>query len=87
MTRIEDVVMSVRLFNVLRNNGCNTLEELADKTIEQVRVFAHCGKATITEAKDLLRNHGMRFRNDPARVTVATHVEARFYGESMDGWY
>ena len=56
--KLEDVDMSVRLYNILKAAKINTLDDLANTPDHKLLRFRNAGKKTIIEAKDILFKHG-----------------------------
>ncbi len=61
---IEELDMSVRSFNSLKRSGINTVEELTNKTEEDMMRIRNLGKKSLEEITQKLHSLGLSFRND-----------------------
>ena len=61
---IEELDMSVRSFNSLKRSGINTVEELTNKTEEDMMKIRNLGKKSLEEITQKLHSLGLSFRND-----------------------
>ena len=61
---IEELDMSVRSFNRLKRSGINTVEELTNKTEEDMMRIRNLGKKSLEEIIQKLHSLGLSFRND-----------------------
>lgn len=61
---IEELDMSVRSFNSLKRSGINTVEELTNKTEEDMMRIRNLGKKSFEEITQKLHSLGLSFRND-----------------------
>ncbi|MBR7083336.1 MAG: DNA-directed RNA polymerase subunit alpha [Clostridia bacterium] len=61
---IEELDMSVRSFNSLKRSGINTVEELTNKTEEDMMRIRNLGKKSLEEIIQKLHSLGLSFRND-----------------------
>ncbi|MBQ9036671.1 MAG: DNA-directed RNA polymerase subunit alpha [Erysipelotrichaceae bacterium] len=59
---IEDLDLSVRSYNCLKRAGIQTVEELTQKTEEEMMRVRNLGKKSLKEVKDKLENLGKGFR-------------------------
>lgn len=59
---IEDLDLSVRSYNCLKRAGIGTVEELLQKTEEDMMKVRNLGKKSIKEVKDKLSDLGLSFR-------------------------
>ncbi len=60
---IEDLDLSVRSYNCLKRAGIQTVEELTQKTEEEMMRVRNLGKKSLKEVKDKLNNLGKSFRS------------------------
>ena len=60
---IEDLDLSVRSFNCLKRAGIQTVEELTQKTEEDMMKVRNLGKKSLKEVKDVLQSYGLGFRS------------------------
>jgi len=60
---IEDLDLSVRSYNCLKRAGIQTVEELTQKTEEEMMRVRNLGKKSLKEVKDKLTNLGKSFRS------------------------
>ena len=60
---IEDLDLSVRSYNCLKRAGIQTVEELTQKTEEEMMRVRNLGKKSLKEVKDKLENLGKSFRS------------------------
>ena len=61
---IEELDMSVRSFNSLKRSGITTVEELTNKTEEDMMRIRNLGKKSLEEIIQKLHSLGLSFRND-----------------------
>jgi DNA-directed RNA polymerase subunit alpha len=59
---IEDLELSVRSYNCLKRAGIQTVEELTQKTEEDMRKVRNLGKKSLKEVKEVLAKLGLSFR-------------------------
>jgi len=59
---IEDLDLSVRSYNCLKRAGIQTVEELTQKTEEEMMRVRNLGKKSLKEVKDKLAALGKGFR-------------------------
>lgn len=57
MLTIEELDFSVRTYNILKRAGINTLEQLSEKTEEELLTLKHFSTRTLREIKDILSKH------------------------------
>jgi DNA-directed RNA polymerase subunit alpha len=88
-TRIEDLDFSVRTSNCLRNQGIETLEDLLQRTEEELLATRHFGKKSLSEVKEKLEQYGLELASgkesaETARAgrEEAEEVEAKATEES-----
>lgn len=60
---IEDLDLSVRSFNCLKRAGIQTVEELTQKTEDDMMKVRNLGKKSLKEVKDKLAELGLSFKN------------------------
>ncbi len=60
---IEDLDLSVRSYNCLKRAGIQTVDELTQKTEEEMMRVRNLGKKSFKEVKDKLNNLGKSFRS------------------------
>ncbi|MBT2655571.1 DNA-directed RNA polymerase subunit alpha [Bacillus sp. ISL-18] len=61
---IEDLDLSVRSFNSLKRNGINTIDDLANKSEEDIRKLRNLGQKSLKEIIDKLESLGIIVRKD-----------------------
>jgi len=61
---IEDLKLSVRAYNCLKRSGVNTLEELSNKTEEDMITMRNLGLKSLEEVKLKLEELGLSFRSE-----------------------
>ena len=59
---IEDLELSVRSYNCLKRAGIQTVEELTQKTEEDMMKVRNLGKKSLKEVKEVLAKLGLSFR-------------------------
>ncbi|MDD2591518.1 MAG: DNA-directed RNA polymerase subunit alpha [Erysipelotrichaceae bacterium] len=59
---IEDLDLSVRSYNCLKRAGIQTVEELTQKTEEEMMRVRNLGKKSLKEVKDKILEHGLSFK-------------------------
>jgi len=73
-TSIDDLDLSVRSVNSLKNSNIRTLGDLVRQTESQILGVKNFGKKSLEEIADLLErerlNFGMRFEEDPQGIRV-----------------
>ncbi len=60
---IEDLDLSVRSYNCLKRAGIQTVEELTQKTEEEMMRVRNLGKKSLKEVKDKLHDMGLGFKS------------------------
>lgn len=60
---IEDLDLSVRSYNCLKRAGIQTVEELTQKTEEEMMRVRNLGKKSLKEVKDKIYEHGLSFKS------------------------
>jgi DNA-directed RNA polymerase subunit alpha len=60
---IEDLDLSVRSYNCLKRAGIQTVDELVQKTEEEMMHVKNLGKKSLKEVKDKMLNLGLSFRS------------------------
>jgi len=60
---IEDLELSVRSYNCLKRAGIATVEELTQKTEEDMMKVRNLGKKSLKEVKDVLQSYGLGFKS------------------------
>lgn len=61
---IEDLDLSVRSYNCLKRAGIQTVEELTQKTENEMMRVRNLGKKSLKEVKDKILEHGLSFKID-----------------------
>ncbi len=61
---IQDLDFSVRSYNCLKNSGILTIQELANKTKEEVENIENLGKKSLKEIKKKLIDYGLSFKGE-----------------------
>lgn len=61
---IEDLKLSVRAYNSLKRTGVNTLEDLTQKTEEDMIKMRNLGQKSLEEVECKLREFGLTFRQE-----------------------
>jgi DNA-directed RNA polymerase subunit alpha len=61
---IEDLELSVRSYNGLKRAGINTVQELANKTEEDMMKVRNLGRKSLEEVKHKLEELGLGLRKD-----------------------
>ena len=65
LTSIYDLEMTTRLFNVLKHNNIEHLEDLQSIYSHEMKDWHNCGYSTIKEASALLAQNGLTFKDKP----------------------
>jgi DNA-directed RNA polymerase subunit alpha len=58
---VEDLELSVRSANCLKNAGINTIGELVQKTEVEMLKTKNFGRKSLSEIKDILGEYGLAF--------------------------
>ncbi len=61
MRSVEDLELSVRSANCLKNSGINTIGELVQKTEAEMLKTKNFGRKSLSEIKDILNEYGLVF--------------------------
>mgnify|MGYP000680126385 len=61
---IEDLELSVRSYNCLKRAGIATVDELTQKTEEEMIHVRNLGKKSLQEVKDKIKELGLSFRQN-----------------------
>ncbi|MBM7717104.1 DNA-directed RNA polymerase alpha subunit, partial [Bacillus thermophilus] len=61
---IEELDLSVRSYNCLKRAGINTVQELANKTEEDMMKVRNLGRKSLEEVKGKLEELGLELRKD-----------------------
>ena len=61
---IEDLDLSVRSYNCLKRAGIATVDELTQKTEEEMIHVRNLGKKSLQEVKDKIKELGLSFRQN-----------------------
>ena len=61
---IEELDLSVRSYNCLKRAGINTVQELANKTEEDMMKVRNLGRKSLEEVKEKLEELGLGLRKD-----------------------
>lgn len=59
---IEDLELSVRSYNCLKRAGITTVEELIDKTEDELMHVRNLGKKSLKEVKEKIYSLGLSFK-------------------------
>ena len=65
MRSVEDLELSVRSANCLKNAGINTIGELVQKTEAEMLKTKNFGRKSLSEIKDILNEYGLAFGMKP----------------------
>jgi len=68
--KIEVLGLSQRAYSGLKRNGINSLEELSNKTEEQVMEINQIGPGLFSEIKTKMKEYGISFRDEKAESEV-----------------
>ena len=60
---IEELELSVRSYNCLKRAGIQTVEELTQKTEDEMMRVRNLGKKSLKEVKDVLQELGLGFKS------------------------
>ena len=60
---IEDLELSVRSYNCLKRNGISTVQELTQKTEDDMMKIRNLGKKSLKEVKEVLQKFGLSFKD------------------------
>lgn len=63
-TSIDDVDFSVRAYNCLKRAGVNNLQDLTNKSEDEMMKIRNLGKKSLKEVIDKIKDMGLSFRND-----------------------
>lgn len=61
---IEDLELSVRSYNCLKRAGIATVDELTQKTEEEMIHVRNLGKKSLQEVKDKIKELGLSFKQN-----------------------
>ncbi|MCR4717914.1 MAG: DNA-directed RNA polymerase subunit alpha [Lachnospiraceae bacterium] len=61
---IDDLLLTVRSYNCLKRAGINTVEELTNKTLDDMIKVRNLGRKSLEEISDKLKELGLSFRTD-----------------------
>jgi DNA-directed RNA polymerase alpha subunit len=74
--KIDDLFLSVRASNVLKNAGIKHVRDLVQLTENQVGRFQHCGRKTVKELQDVLAGLGVSFSSDAlSKRTISADLD------------
>ena len=59
---IEELDLSVRSFNCLKRAGIDTVEDLTNRTVEDMIKIRNLGKKSLEEVEQKLRSLGLSFK-------------------------
>lgn len=81
---IEDMDLTVRSYNCLKRAGIMTVEELIQKTEDEMSRVRNLGKKSLKEVKDKINNMGLHFktREEAEAERARAEVEARAKAEA-----
>jgi DNA-directed RNA polymerase subunit alpha len=74
---IEDFDLSVRSFNSLKRNGINTINDLANKSEEDLRRLRNLGQKSLKEIIDKLESLGITVPKDDLNSTSIETISSR----------
>jgi DNA-directed RNA polymerase subunit alpha len=63
-TSIDDLELSVRAYNCLKRAGINQVQDLVNKTENEMMKIRNLGKKSLKEVMDKIKEMGLSFRND-----------------------
>ena len=63
-TSIEDLDFSVRAYNCLKRAGVHTLQDLVNKSENEMMKIRNLGRKSLKEVMDKIKEMGLSFRND-----------------------
>lgn len=63
-TSIDDLELSVRAYNCLKRAGINNVQDLVNKTENEMMKIRNLGKKSLKEVIDKIKEMGLSFRND-----------------------
>ncbi len=61
---IEELDLSVRAYNALKNEGLNNIQDLMEKTKDQITKIKNLGKKSITEIINTVHKHGFKLKDE-----------------------
>jgi RNA polymerase alpha subunit len=64
MATISSIDISNRLYNLLRRQGIETLDQLAAYSLKDIKRWSNCGRSTWREIEDVLSDYGLRLSED-----------------------
>jgi DNA-directed RNA polymerase, alpha subunit/40 kD subunit len=79
-TRLADLIISVRLYNVCIWNGIVTVGDLANCTLRDLLCIKHCGRKTAREAVELLNRAGLQLKSSASDGDYWIRQAEKFYG-------
>lgn len=62
-TPIDQLELTMRSFNCLKQNGINTIPELINLTLEELEQFKNLGKKSLNEIISKLAERGLKFKD------------------------
>ena len=68
-TKIEDISLSGRAFNCLRNSDINTLGDLTNHSKSDIYKIRLMGRKTLTELENLLKSNGLKFSEEKKKFS------------------
>ncbi|AGX89075.1 DNA-directed RNA polymerase subunit alpha [Mycoplasma parvum] len=66
---IEDLELSQRTYNILKNSGINTVSELVAYSFDELSEFRNLGKKALLEIQDKLKEAGYKFRESESLLS------------------
>ena len=60
---IDELELSVRSYNCLKRAGIQTVEELIQKTEEDMMKVRNLGKKSLKEIKEVIASYGLSFKS------------------------
>lgn len=71
MEKVEDLPLSIRSKNILKNASFTTLGDIVELKISDLAKFRNCGRKTIMEIKDLVDSSGLTWEMDVEGIIEA----------------
>jgi len=79
---LEEVELSVKVYNTLRTRGIETVGDLVAKTESELAAFPNFGLKSITEVKEVLAEHGLALRG--SETSVLTDKPEIDFGDAIE---
>ena len=61
--RLDELELSVRITNALRQESCETLGDVCKRTEAELLRYPNFGRKSLDELKGILRDHGLSFKH------------------------